>query len=211
MIPAQHPPTFHLKQSDPRCDTFYVLRQARLRRGWADCNACPLLDDDANVHWPDGPAKNQYDWIWTGRRDRRGREIRREMSPDEKHRPTHLWTAQQFLRWRRGPKGGPKPKLVRQRQRQAALLRVKIAWDVKGQVYGNQPSAAARLVRNVRRGGGYGVFFVLANGFNWKQKCQNLKRGGGLVALNAYRQPKPGDLETLRTYRFFDVVWGRWR
>ena len=207
-IPLHHPPTCHLKHSDVRVDTLYVLRWAWRTTGWADMNACPLLDEDVCGHWPNNPVWNHYTWIWTGRRTKTGREIRRPLTHAERIRPLLNWTWAEYKLLRSAEKGGHKPRTVQQVQRRAALLRVKIAWDVKGSVYARYPRIARRLVAKVKAGRGVGVFFVLADTGHWRAKVANLHAAGGLVAINAHGAKKPDDLAEVRKHA--DAVWGRW-
>src|SRR5690349_24843286 len=104
LMPAQ-PHRVHLPWNDPRCDTIALLNMiARQGRRFGDFNACVSADDTAwNLHWPEGPRLNHYDWIWTGRRTRiLRREIRRPMTGAELRRDVDQWRDAQIVRWRRG-------------------------------------------------------------------------------------------------------------
>lgn len=198
----------HLGWDDPRCDTIEILNiAARHGRRYVDCNACASADDTAwNLHWADGPGKNHFDWIWTGRR-RFGREVRRPMTRAELRRPVHEWSDDEIRRWRRARRGGRKPATVAQRQRQAKRRSVHICWELKSQAFG-QAEAAERIVEDVRRSGWPGFFMALVTMRSWGQKARAIHNAGGQFALLAHDAPKPADLEDWTPY--IDRVWGGW-
>lgn len=199
----------HVDWDDPRCDTVAILNIAAKHSGYADMNACALADGDANVHWADGPLKNHYDHIWTGRRDRRGREIRRPMTSEERHRPLVEWKVSGFLAWRRGERGGPRPHTVEMRQRQAKAREVTICWELKSRQY-KDPARAQRFVAACRRAGGVAYFMTLVTMRAWGPKLRAFKNAGGETALLAHGVR----LTALRRARLafysssIDRIWG---
>jgi hypothetical protein len=140
----------HITWRDPRCDTLALLNMAaRQGRRFVDLNACVSKDDTAwNLHWPEGPKLNHYDWIWTGRRTRfLRREIRRPMTGEELHRNVEAWHDAGIARWRRARRGGPKPATVRQRQRQAKRRGVIPCWELKSRAFAEAEVAHRRRER----------------------------------------------------------------
>lgn len=202
----------HLPWRDPRVDTVTVLNMAARGSGYADMNACALADGDANVHWADGPTKNHYDHIWTGRKDRNGREIRRPMTQAEKDRKLIDWTVAEFLTWRRGAHGGPRPHTVEMRQRQARKRAVTVCWELKSRQY-RQAARARRFVAAVRRAGGVAYFMTLASMPYWGPKLRAFKQAGGETALLAHDVKLTAARETtLARFRpFIDRIWGDFR
>jgi hypothetical protein len=207
-IPQFHPPTAHLPQSDPRVDTVYILNRAARLRIMADMNACRLLDGDAGVHWPNNPVLNHYEWIWTGKRRWNGTEIRREMTPHEKRRPVDHWTEAEYLRWRRGPKGGRKPATVAKRQRQARRRGVPVCWELKTHDYGDNSAYAQRFVASVKAAGGTAFWFTLAKIPGWQRRMQAFHDAGAQTALDANGATRPDDLAMWRPH--IDAIWGHW-
>jgi hypothetical protein len=204
----------HLKQSNPRCDTITVLRMAShhsKNHRFADMNACALLDSDANVHWADGPAKNHYDHLWTGGLDANGREERIEMSDAERHRPLIEWTEEEFLRWRRGPSGGPRPATVAMRQVEAQSLGVTICWELKSRHY-RRTAEAQRFVGTVVASGHEAYYMTLVTMAFWGLKLQAFKAAGGETALLPHGARKTAAIEAmLETHKdHIDRFWGSW-
>jgi hypothetical protein len=206
----------HLKQSDGRCDTVTVLNMAakqleRHPRAYADMNACALEDGDANLHWPRNPVLNHYDHIAVGT-DAHGKEKRRPMTKSERHRPVVEWKTEEFLRWRRGPSGGPRPATVAMRQKQAADRDVIICWELKSREY-RIPSNAARFVAAVEASGHTAYYMTLVTMGFWGQKLQAFKNAGGETALLAHGVRKTPDIAA-RLERFapsIDRIWGSFR
>jgi hypothetical protein len=210
LIPQHHPSTAHYLQSDPRVDTVAVLDLAAHTTGYADMNACRLLDGDANVHWPKNPVSNHYSWIWTGRRTKvLRREIRREMTDEERRRPVNEWTTWEFLRWRRGAKGGARPHTVGMRQRQARRRFVKVCWELKSHDYGDNPAWAMRFVSTVKAAGGVAFYFTLATMPKWGPRMRAFRNAGGQTALDI-NGAKAADVEpALPAFEeFIDATWG---
>jgi hypothetical protein len=199
----------HVPWDDPRCDTVALLNlTARLGRRFVDCNACRSKDGTSwNLHWPEGPRLNHYDWIWTGKRTRiLRREIRRPMTEEELRRDVNQWPDGGIARWRSGRRGGPKPATVARRQRQAKRRRVIICWELKSRDYG-EADYAERLVDDVERSGWPAFFMTLVTMHNWGPKLRAVHRAGGQTALLAHGAPRPLDLEQWRP--FIDRIWGR--
>lgn len=207
LIPAQTH-RGHLPWFDPRCDTLALLNQiAREGLRFGDFNACASADATSwNLHWASGPKLNHYTWIWTGRRDWLGREIRRPMTHEELHRPTHQWHDAGIARWRRAKHGGPKPTTVAKRQRQAKRRNVIICWELKSLQYANA-DVAERIVEDITRSRWPGFFMTLVTMRKWGEKARAIHQAGGQFALLAHGAPKPPDLATWRPY--IDRVWGR--
>jgi hypothetical protein len=213
-IPA-HTNRAHLEQKDGRCDTVTVLNMAtqhkKDRHGqvYADMNACALKDGDANVHWADGPFKNHYDHLATV--DEHGRETRREMTEEEKHRPVAKWTTEEFLRWRRGKSGGPRPFTVAMRQKQAADLDVVICWELKSRLY-QSAKRAERFVKAVEDSNHKAYYMTLVTMAAWGPKLKAFKEAGGQTALlphNARKTPtREARLEIFKPH--IDRYWGNW-
>lgn len=201
----------HLPWDDPRCDTLEILNMAA-RRGakFVDCNACVSADDTSwNLHWPDGPRLNHYDWIWTGRRTRfLRREIRRPMTDVELGRDVDRWSDVGISRWRRGPRGGPKPATVAKRQRQAKRRAVRICWELKSRAYAHV-DVAERIVEDVRASGWDAFFMALVTLRFWGEKARAIHTAGGQFALLAHDAPRPADLETWRP--FITRIWGNFK
>lgn len=208
LIPAQTDRA-HLPQSDLRCDTLHVLFMAHRGSGFADMNACSLLDSDANLHWPEGPGRNHYDWIWTGRYDEHGHEIRRPMTQTELHRPLIEWPEARYLRWRQGPTGGHKPATVATRQEQAKRLGVTICWELKSRAY-RSSVRARRFVAAVKASGHTAYYMTLVTMRGWGRKLRAFKQAGGQTALLAHGAKKTLRIRALlRIYRpYIDRIWG---
>lgn len=209
LIPAQTHRA-HLLQSDLRCDTLHVLFMAHRGSGFADMNACSLLDADANQHWPENPVRNHYDWMWTGRYDAHGHEIRRPMTHAERHRPLIEWTEARYLRWRQGPEGGHKPATVATRQAQAKRLGVIICWELKSRAY-QSPARARRFVAAVKASGHTAYFMTLVTMRGWGRKLKAFKLAGADgTALLAHGVKKTLRIRAaLRIYRpYIDRIWG---
>jgi hypothetical protein len=198
----------HLPWNDLRCDTLAFLNEiARRRQRYADFNACASADATSwNLHWASGPKLNHYYWIWTGKRTRFGREIRRPMTEEELHRPTHQWHDAGIARWRRGARGGPRPATVAKRQRQAKRRRVIICWELKSQAYA-QADVAERIVADVQASRWPGFFMTLVTMAKWGEQARAIHNAGGQFALLAHGAPRPADLEHWRPY--IDRIWGR--
>jgi len=202
----------HLPWDDPRVDTIYVLVMAKRGPGKADMNACALADSDANCHWPDGPVKNHFTWIWTGKYDAKGREIRRRLSTAERSRPMILWTEAQYLRLRRAEYGGRKPATVEMRQRQAVRLGVEIDWELKSKQY-RQPALAQRFMAALNRAGGRHAIMTLVTLRYWGQKLKAFKQAGAhKTALLPHGVRKTAWIKgQLAIYgRYIDAYWGTW-
>jgi hypothetical protein len=202
---------FHLPQSDPYCDTVAMLNMAA-RRGYryVDCNACVSADDTSwNLHWPEGPRLNHYDWIWTGRRTRfLRREIRRPMTQVELSRNVGLWSDAAISRWRRGARGGPRPATVLKRQRQAKRRAVIICWELKSRAYAHD-DVAERIVEDVNASGHPAFYMALVTMYGWREKARAIQKAGGQFALLAHGAPRPSDLENWRP--FLSAIWGSFR
>jgi len=204
----------HLKQSNPRCDTVTVLNMAKKHKEgerFADMNACALKDGDANVHWPDGPKKNHYDHLWNGERDKDGREVRLEMTDEELHRPLHEWTVDEFLMWRRGKTGGPRPATVRMRQKEAAARGVIICWELKSRRYRNK-THAVRFVQSVEATEHTAYYMTLVTMAFWGPKLTAFKLAGGETALLPHGARKTTEIEA-KLDKFasgIDRFWGSW-
>lgn len=200
----------HLKQSNGRCDTITVLRMAAKQPGrlkYADMNACALKDDDANLHWPAGPAKNHYDHIAT--KDANGREKRRPMTKSELHKPVIEWTRDEFLTWRRGPSGGPRPATVAMRQVEAKKLGVIICWELKSRQYRIRANAE-RFVAAVEASKHKAYYMTLVTMAFWGPKLRAFKNAGGETALLAHGVRKTAAIEAgLVTFGpSIDRIWG---
>lgn len=209
-IPQHHPPTVHRRWSDPLTDTFRLLWIAFKTTGWVDINVIPLLDVDAAGHWPGRVDWNHWTWIWTGRRTRTGREIRRRLTDAERQKDSIHWTWAEYSKLRTAERGGPKPKTAFQFQRRARRLGVAIAWDVKGTAYGRRPELAGRLVASVRAAGGRHCFFVLADTAGWWLKIINLGKAGAQVAVNRHGAPCPTAERIQQVTPYADAWWGSW-
>lgn len=200
---------FHLPWYDRRCDTLRFLLIA-VWRGFrfVDCNAVLSANGTSwNLHWANGPKLNHFTWIWTGRRNKYGREIRRPMTYDELHRPVDKWTDSQIARWRRAPKRGRKPATVYKRQRQAKRLGLIICWELKSRTYG-KADYADRLVDDVERSKHPAFYMTLVTMRNWGEKLWAVKDAGGQTALLAHGAPKPRDLDKWAPH--IDRIWGSW-
>jgi hypothetical protein len=201
----------HVTWRDPRCDTLALLNMAaRQGRRFVDLNACVSKDDTAwNLHWPEGPKLNHYDWIWTGRRTRfLRREIRRPMTGEELHRNVEAWHDAGIARWRRARRGGPKPATVRRRQRQAKRRGVIPCWELKSRAFA-EAEVAQRLVDDVNSSRWPGFYMALVTMRLWGQKARAIHTAGGQFALLAHGAPKPADLEHWRPY--ITRIWGSFR
>lgn len=200
----------HVPWDDPRCDTLALLRlAARQRHRYVDCNACVSADDTSwNLHWPSGPKLNHYTWIWTGKRTRLGREIRRPMTAEELHRAVHEWHDAGIARWRRAARGGPRPTTVAKRQRQAKRYHLIICWELKSLTYADA-DVAERIVDDVRASGNPAFFMALVTMRKWGEKARAISNAGGQFALLAHNAPRPADFEHWRPY--VTQVWGAFR
>lgn len=200
---------FHLSWRDPRCDTLEFLNMAaRNGRRFVDCNACVSADDTAwNLHWPEGPRLNHYDWIWTGKR-RFFREVRRPMTQGELNRNVGRWSDAGIARWRRGKRGGPRPATVLKRQRQAKRRSVYICWELKSPAFAHA-DVAERIVEDVRASGWPAFFMALVTMRGWQGKARAIHQAGGQFALLAHNAPRPADLDSWRPY--LSAIWGSFR
>lgn len=199
----------HLLWDDPRCDTLAILNlAARHGRRYVDCNACVSRDGTSwNLHWPNGPRLNLYDWIWTGRRTRiLRREIRRPMTEAELSRDVERWYDSQIARWRRAKRGGPKPATCGDRNRQARNRRVIICWELKSRAYA-EAEVAERLVEDVEASRWPAFYMALVTMRAWGPKARAIHNAGGQFALLAHNAPKPDDLDKWRP--FITQIWGR--
>lgn len=202
----------HLPWDNPLVDTVHVLAMARKGSGSADMNAIALADADACGHWADGPVKNHWTWIWTGKRDHKGREIRRRLSTAERSRPMIFWTAEKFLRLRRAEYGGRKPRLVGQIQAIANRLGVRVCWEIKSKQYARQ-ALANRFMASLKQTGGRYAIMTLVTMRNWGPKLKAFKlAGAGLTALLPHGQRKTVTIRAqLLVYgRYIDKYWGSW-
>lgn len=201
----------HLKQSNGRCDTVTVLNMAakhKVGQRFADMNACTLKDGDANLHWPAGPAKNHYDHLAIGK-DANGKEKRRPMTKAEKTRPVIEWKTEDFLRWRRGPSGGPRPATVAMRQKEAKDRGVIICWELKSRHYRNAANAK-RFVAAVKESKHTAYYMTLVTMAFWGPKLKAFKDAGGETALLAHGVTKnariAGRLDDFSAS--IDRIWG---
>jgi hypothetical protein len=210
----KHTNRAHLHWQSPRCDTVTVLNKAaRHKEGqkFADMNACALADGDANVHWADGPTNNHYDQIWTGERDPAGQEIRRLMTAAERHQKLIDTTTEEFLNWRRGAAGGPRPATVAMRQREAFSRGVTICWELKSREY-RIAANAQRFVGTVTESGHPAFYMTLVTMAFWGQKLRVFKLAGGETALLTKGVRKTKDIaDGLIAFEAdIDRVWGAW-
>jgi hypothetical protein len=205
----------HLKQKNPRCDTVTVLNMAaKHKQGqrFADMNACALKDGDANMHWPGGPAKNHYEHLWTGKKDANGKEIRRPMTKAEKDKPLIKWTTEEYLMWRRGMTGGPRPATVAMRQKEAEARGVIICWELKSREY-RVAANANRFFAAVKESGHKAYYMTLVTMAFWGPKLKAFKQAGGETALLAHDAKKTATIAaSLKSFDpFIDRVWGSFR
>jgi hypothetical protein len=197
----------HVPWRDPRCDTLALLNMAA-RRGekFVDLNVCASADYTGwNLHWPEGPLLNHYDWIATGRR-RWGREIRRPMTHAELHRPVDQWADEDIARWRRARRGGPKPAQCSKRQRQANRRALIPCWELKSRHFA-EADVAEKLVEQINAQGREAFYMTLVTMRKWGEKARAIHNAGGQFALLAHGAPKPADLDKWRP--FITQVWGR--
>lgn len=206
-MPA-HTHRAHVPWYDPRCDTLALLNLAA-RRGekYVDLNACVSADDTGwNLHWCDGPIKNHYDWIWTGKR-RWGREVRRPMTRAELHRNVDEWHDEEIARWRRARRGGPKPAQCSKRQRQVNRRALIACWELKSRAFA-EADVAEKLVEQINAQGREAFYMALVTMRAWGPKARAIHNAGGQFALLAHGAPKPDDFEKFKP--FIKHVWGRW-
>lgn len=204
----------HLKSRNLRCDTVTVLNMAKNHdegQRFADMNACALKDGDANAHWPDTPVKNHYAHVWTGELDADGKEERRPMTDEERSRPLIEWTTEEFLRWRRGMKGGPRPATVGMRQREAISRGVTICWELKSREY-RIAANAERFLATVNETDHTTYYMTLVTMAFWGPKLKAFKLAGGETALLPHGARKTKEIEDklVEFKDHIDRVWGRW-
>lgn len=203
-------PRAHLRQSDPRCDTVTVLNMAARRRPGrrvADMNAVAGKTTDWNLHWTEGPWLNHFTHIVEAKTGRL-----RELTPTERHRPVDEWDDGEILRWRKNIGTERHPKWVRpftcaERQRQANLRGVTIAWELKSRQYG-LAGIANRFVKAVGAVGGRWFVMTLVNMKAWAGKLTAFHNAGRQTALLAHGQPKPDSLSIYHP-GVIDVILGR--
>jgi hypothetical protein len=215
-------PRAHALQSDPRCDQVALLDYARKHSKVADFNAVAgkirTLRNGAktathwNLHWADGPGKNHYHFIWTGKRNRRGQEIRRAMTREELNRNVNQWNDLDILRWRKTLRptkgvGRHKPATVRTRAWQARFRGVTMGWELKSREYGTDPMLAVTFKQQATVPGGRFFVFTLTSMANYHGKMVYFHRAGVPTLLSVHT-PKPHDYErTTKPY----VTYGGWR
>lgn len=205
MKPPPNTRRAHLPQSDPRCDTLYVLLLAMWHRIYADMNAVAGLEDDWNFHWVEGPGMNHFRHIIDARTGRL-----RPMTWAELHKPVAQWKTAEIRRWRKQVgRRWLRPFTVAERQRQANRLRVPVTWELKSRTYG-LPAVATRFVRALNAVGGRWCVMTLVTMANWAQKLTAFHNAGAGTALLAHGAARPPDLH-LYSPRYIDRIWGNFR
>lgn len=192
----------HRLARDPKCDTVAVLNAAMLLRCNADMNAVEGLDDDWNLHYPEGPELNHFTHRATGRYRRvLGRRVEiLERIPATLHRHPIAETPKvQIRRWRKNVGTAKRPKWVppftcSERQAQANRRRVPVGWELKSRGYAKQ-DAADRFVERMAKVGGRWFAMTLVNMLDWAQKLTAFKKAGRQVVLLAHGEPRPADLD----------------
>lgn len=208
--------TVHFKQSDPRCDSLWginlVADMDPVERD-LDLNACAGAKTDWNLHWPDGPLSNHYGYMFV-RYNWRGKEVRREMTFDEKHRPVMQWKDSGIQRWRKTLEPGKsveskqKPATVKKRSYQCRVRGVRPHWELKSAQY-RYPSMAERIVYAITASGfKKATVMVLATIPYWRGKCMSASLAGAHVTLLAHDAPRPVDL--LDWFEYINNVSGSW-
>lgn len=139
-IPAHHPRIAHFLGRGPFRylvgDSLTAIKRAkRLRFKWIDQNAQCTRDGLVYVlHWPK-VWKNGYRWYFTGRRDRRGREIRVPLSsiPAFKSRNVKIedLLGLEVGRLREKRRGGRRPYQARTHMALCEAVGINLALEVK--------------------------------------------------------------------------------
>jgi hypothetical protein len=204
--PPLHPQRAHVDQTDPRCDTLYVLLLALWHRCCADMNAVAGANSDWNLHWPDGPDMNHFTHIIDARTGKL-----RPMTAVELHRPVDQWPDDaEIHRWRkRVGRRWVRPFTVRARQAQARRLHVYVTWELKSRTY-REPAIAARFVAATRAAGGRWCVMTLVVMAFWAEKLTAFHNAGAGTALLAHGAVRPTDLH-LYSPAVIDRIWGNFR
>lgn len=192
----------HREARDPKCDTVSVLNLAALLRWNADMNAVEGLDDDWNLHYPEGPEANHFTHRATGRYRRRfGRrvEILERIPVELRHKPIAETPTSQIRLWRKNVGSTRRPRWVppftcAQRQVQANRRHVTVGWELKSRGYAD-PVAAIKFVARMAKVGGRWFPMTLVNMWGWAQKLTGFHNAGRQPVLLAHGEPRPAELD----------------
>lgn len=190
----------HFDQSDPLCDSLDGIIYAKNHGADnVELNACAGKTKDWNLHWPEGPHANHYDFIFV-RRTITGKEKRREMTPAEKERNVFDWDENAIPRWRKTLVADhrmisrQKPATITRRSYQCVVRGLAPVVEAKTAKY-QYMQYAARLVNAVKAGGvkGKAKIQVLITIPYWRGKVVALHGAGALVIALPHGARKPAD------------------
>lgn len=222
-LPAKHPKTLHLEPYW-RNNSYAGLLWGRLRGyKWADQDGqC----DAEGVFWgAHGWPEALYDWYWTGKKDKLGREIRvpRSSVPELKGKTAfgHL-TTEQVSRLRRVEKGRPAGWRYRKMWLHALWCKrfgIVLCFEAKGSVGFEDPANWARYYRSCEAVGitaADQVVMTLSSIPGWRARLRASRAAARQLGLGhpdslrvvLPRGNAPADLPTLKSTGLVHAVWG---
>jgi hypothetical protein len=204
----------HFDQSNPLCDSLDGIIYAK-NHGAAtvELNSSAGKTKVWDLHWPEGPSANHYNFIFV-RRTIRGKEKRREMTHAEKTRNVMDWDENAIPKWRKTLVADhrmisrQKPATITRRSYQCRVRGLVPVVEAKSGVY-RFASYATRLVNSMKAAGvNHPRIQVLATIPYWRGKVVAFHGAAAHVILLPHRAKKPSDLAEYRPY--IDTISGRW-
>lgn len=165
------------------------------------------------LHWYE-LKKNGFLYLYTGKKDSKGREIRRPLTAAEKSKRVQDFDSKFLKNLRRTRRPGStyaskvRPYSFWEMLKVYKKHEVICCPELKSYAFGTKPEIAAKMHTQVREIGITVYPMTLVTMRGWGNKLKFFKRAGFETALLAHGARKPKEFDTYKPW--IDVVWGQW-